>query len=104
MEVLMPEMFDKKLQEREVRSKKVQRAARMSKKDTLMEEAREYLGYKVTANDPEFRALLEKNKKEEVERKKQERKERKIAIIRGVAHEEKVDKKTSKETAKEAAD
>ncbi|GFR89644.1 hypothetical protein ElyMa_006129800 [Elysia marginata] len=56
---------------------------RSLKKEALLEEARDYFGYKIQANDPKFQQMVEeKEEKERIEAKKRKKEEKakKLAV------------------------
>ena len=71
---------------------------RALKKEELLEEARDYFGYKVQANDPKFQQMVEeKEEKEKAEAKKRKKEEKAKKLAARIAQDMvKVSKKDEK--------
>ncbi|GFN95045.1 growth arrest and DNA damage-inducible proteins-interacting protein 1 [Plakobranchus ocellatus] len=63
-------------------------AVRAAKKEALLEEARDYFGYKVQANDPKFQQMVEeKEEKEKAEAKKRKKEDKAKKLAARMAQE-----------------
>jgi len=70
------EEFKKKQQTIETAAKE-----KAAKKEALLEEARDYFGYNIQANDPKFKQMLEERELQEKTEKKKRKKEEKLKRI-----------------------
>ena len=69
MEDIMPGLIEEYLEKKEKEEKAEERSEISSQDESLLYDAREYLGYAVKKSDPEFRAMKAKHTAKAKERK-----------------------------------